>query len=75
MSGTAVSAAGFGLLLVAALLLEVRARRGWGHRERADRERGPVRAAEAVEAALRTTPGRVLVLVAWVWLGVHFLAR
>jgi hypothetical protein len=24
---------------------------------------------------MRTTPGRVAVLLAWVWLGVHFLAR
>jgi hypothetical protein len=26
-------------------------------------------------AAMRTVPGRVAVLVAWLWLGVHFLAR
>jgi hypothetical protein len=28
-----------------------------------------------VAAAMRTTPGRVAVLVGWLWLGVHFLAR
>ncbi|MGY1711865.1 DUF6186 family protein [Geodermatophilus sp. SYSU D00758] len=70
MSGTVVSAAGFGVLLVAALVLEVRAHRGRSHEVR-----GPVRAAEAVAAALRTTPGRALVLLTWLWLGVHFLAR
>ena len=26
-------------------------------------------------AAMRTTPGRVVVLLTWLWLGVHFLAR
>jgi hypothetical protein len=24
---------------------------------------------------MRTTPGRIAVLLAWLWLGVHFLAR
>jgi hypothetical protein len=28
-----------------------------------------------VAAAMRTTPGRVAVLLGWLWLGVHFLAR
>ena len=28
-----------------------------------------------VGAAMRTTAGRVLVLAAWLWLGLHFLAR
>ncbi|SNS17057.1 hypothetical protein SAMN06893096_102332 [Geodermatophilus pulveris] len=59
------AAAGFAVLLVAALLLETAARRG----------AGPATAAEAVGAAMRTTPGRLAVLFAWVWLGVHFLAR
>ncbi len=36
---------------------------------------GPATAARAVAAAQRTTPGRVAVLLAWAWLGVHFLAR
>ncbi|MFW3169255.1 DUF6186 family protein [Geodermatophilus sp. CPCC 206100] len=30
---------------------------------------------QAVAAAMRTLPGRVAVLAAWLWLGVHFLAR
>ena len=32
-------------------------------------------AGQAVGAAMRTVPGRVAVLLAWLWLGVHFLAR
>ncbi|WNV73665.1 DUF6186 family protein [Geodermatophilus sp. DSM 44513] len=56
---------GFGVLLVTALVLEAAARRG----------AGPATAAETLGAVLRTTPGRVVVLLAWVWLGVHFLAR
>ncbi|MGY1760724.1 DUF6186 family protein [Geodermatophilus sp. SYSU D00779] len=58
-------AVGFAVLLVAALALEAAARRG----------AGPATVREAVGAAMRTTPGRVAVLLAWVWLGVHFLAR
>lgn len=56
---------GFAALLIAALALEVAARRG----------AGPATAAQAVAAALRSTPGRVVVLLVWLWLGVHFLAR
>ena len=41
----------------------------------ARRRRGPATAGEALGAVMRTTPGRVLVLAAWMWLGVHFLAR
>ncbi len=65
--GTTPSAAsllGFGVLLVT-LALEVAAR----HRC------GPATAQQAVTAAMRTAPGRVLVLTAWLWSGVHFLAR
>ncbi len=58
-------AAGFAVLLATALALEAAARRG----------AGPVTVGDAVAAAMRTTPGRVAVLLAWVWLGVHFLAR
>ncbi|SDX34797.1 hypothetical protein SAMN05660209_00238 [Geodermatophilus africanus] len=58
-------AAGFAVLLAAALALEVAGRRGTG----------PATVADAVGAAMRTTPGRVAVLLAWVWLGVHVLAR
>jgi hypothetical protein len=65
MSGTSVSVVGFAALLVTGLALEIAARRG---RVRAT-------AAQAVGAAMRTTPGRAMVLMVWVWLGVHFLAR
>lgn len=65
MSGSAVSLLGFATLLVAALTLEVAARRRCG----------PATARGAVAAAMRRTPGRAAVLVAWLWLGVHFLAR
>jgi hypothetical protein len=65
VSGTPASAAGFAVLLVAALTLQVAGRR------REDR----VTAGQALAAAMRTTPGRATVLVAWLWLGVHFLAR
>jgi Family of unknown function (DUF6186) len=58
-------ALGFAVLLLAAVALEVAARRG----------AGPATAAEAVGAAMRSTPGRVTVLLVWLWLGVHFLAR
>ncbi len=58
-------AAGFAVLLVAALALEAAARRG----------AGPATVVEAVGAAMRTTSGRAAVLLAWVWVGVHFLAR
>ena len=58
-------AAGFAVLLVAALALEAAARRG----------AGPARVGEAVAATMRTTPGRIAVLLVWAWLGVHFLAR
>ncbi len=59
------AALGFAVLLLAALVLETAARRG----------AGPATAAQAVGAAMRSTPGRVAVLLVWLWLGVHFLAR
>jgi Family of unknown function (DUF6186) len=65
MSGTAASVVGVVCLLVAGLALEAGARR----------RLGPATAAQAVAAAMRTTPGRATVLIAWLWLGVHFLAR
>lgn len=65
MSGRTASAAVFLVLAVAALLLDARGRRA-----------GPaVPAAAALAAAMRTTPGRVIVFAVWLWLGVHFLAR
>ncbi len=65
MSPSAASLLGFGVLLVSALALEAAAR----HR------RGPATAQQTVAAAMRTAPGRVLVLTAWLWSGIHFLAR
>ncbi|MGY1623883.1 DUF6186 family protein [Geodermatophilus sp. SYSU D00965] len=65
MSGTAVGVLGVAVLLVAALALEGAGRRG----------RAGTSAAAAVGAAMRTPPGRVTVLLVWLWLGVHFLAR
>ncbi|MGY1722157.1 DUF6186 family protein [Blastococcus sp. SYSU DS0533] len=59
------SAAVFLGLLGVALVIEVCARLG----------HGPATAAEALEAAMRTTPGRAVVLLTWLWVGVHFLAR
>ena len=58
-------AAGFAALLLVALVLEVAARRG----------AGPATAAQAVGAAMHSTLGRLIVLLVWLWLGVHFLAR
>ncbi len=65
MTGTAVSLLGFAVLLGSAAVLEITARRG----------RGAAPATRAVAAAMRSTPGRTAVLLGWVWLGVHFLAR
>jgi Family of unknown function (DUF6186) len=64
MSGTAAGVLGVAVLLVAAIALEI-----------AGRRRVVASAAEAVGAAMRTPPGRVTVLLVWLWLGVHFLAR
>ena len=56
---------GYGLLLLGGLALDAAARtRGWG-----------ATAADAVAATMRTTPGRTVVLLTWLWVGVHFLAR
>jgi hypothetical protein len=65
VSGSTASLVGFAALLASGMAIEVRARRG------------PlgVTAAQAVAAAMRHTPGRVTVLLVWVWLGLHFLAR
>ena len=65
MTGRTASLLGFTALLVTGLALELTARR----------RPGPATAAQALAAALRTTPGRAAVLAAWLWLGVHFLAR
>ncbi len=65
MSGTTVALLGFAALLLSGLALEVAGRR----------RQGPATAAQVLAATMRTAPGRVSVLAAWVWLGVHFLAR
>jgi hypothetical protein len=65
VSGTDVSVAGFVLLGLVGAGLELTARAT---------ARVPT-AGRSVAAAMRSTPGRVAVLVWWVWLGVHFLAR
>ena len=65
MSGSTAGLLGFTALLICGLVLEVAGR----HR------RGLATAAQALGATMRTTPGRAAVLVAWVWIGVHFLAR
>jgi hypothetical protein len=65
VSGTAVSVLALTVLVVSGVALESSARR------RTDR----ATVARALGAAMRTTPGRALVLLTWVWLGVHFLAR
>jgi len=65
VSGTAVCVIALTSLLAGGVALEVSARR------RDDR----ATVAQALGAAMRTAPGRVVVLAAWVWLGVHFLAR
>jgi hypothetical protein len=65
MSGSAPAAVVLLLLLAGGAALELAARRG---KDRAT-------AGQAVGAAMRTAPGRAVVLLAWVWLGVHFLAR
>lgn len=65
MTGTVISVVGFAALFVAGLALEATARR---RPRRAN-------AAQSLAAAMRTTSGRAVVLAAWLWLGVHFLAR
>jgi hypothetical protein len=65
MSGAPASIVGVVCLIVGGLVLEACARRGLG----------PATASRALSAAMRTTYGRVIVLSAWLWLGVHFLAR
>lgn len=64
-SGVLMSAAGFLGLLVAGLAIDICARLGLG----------PATAGQALGAAMRTTPGRAVVLLTWLWIGVHFLAR
>jgi hypothetical protein len=65
MSGAQASVVAVVCLIVGGLVLEACARRGLG----------PATASEALSAAMRTFHGRVIVLLAWLWIGVHFLAR
>lgn len=65
MTGTTVSVIGFVALFVTGLALELAGRR---------RPARPA-AAQALAAAMRSTPGRAAVLAVWLWVGVHFLAR
>lgn len=65
MSGASVSVVGVVCLIVGALALETCARHGLG----------PATAGRALSAAMRTAYGRVIVLLMWLWVGVHFLAR
>ncbi len=75
MTGSAVSVTGFALLALSAVLLEVSARRHRLGRRREPPEPASVTAAAAITAAMRTAAGRATVFAAWLWLGVHFLAR
>ena len=65
MTETVVSVLAFVVLALAAVVLEVSARLTGRAASLPD----------ALAAAMRTTPGRVAVLVSWLWLGVHVLAR
>ena len=65
MTGSSASVIALAVLLVTGLALELAARRG----------RHVPTAGEALGAPMRTTAGRATVLLAWAWLGVHFLAR
>jgi hypothetical protein len=66
MSGGALaSVVGVACLIVGGLALEACARLGLG----------PATAGRALGAAMRTAHGRAIVLLMWLWIGVHFLAR
>jgi hypothetical protein len=65
MGGAPASIVGVVCLVAGGLLLEACARRGLG----------PATSGRALSAAMRTTYGRAIVLLAWLWIGVHFLAR
>jgi hypothetical protein len=65
VSGALAGIAGVVSLIVGGLALEACARRGLG----------PATAGRALSAAMRTASGRAIVFLAWLWMGVHFLAR
>ena len=59
-------AAGFAVCLLLVVVVDLAYRR-------ADRRDATLTA--VLTAAMRTLPGRLLVLAAWLWIGWHFLAR
>lgn len=66
MTPYTVIATGFALVVALMLAVQLLAKTG----------RAPFRPLdEALHAALLSTPGRWVVLAAWVWIGFHFLAR
>lgn len=65
VSGVLASVVGVVCLIVGGLALESCARLGLG----------PATAGRALSAAMRTGYGRAIVFLAWLWIGVHFLAR
>lgn len=65
MTGSSTALLVFTALFLTGLALEVAGRR----------RPGAITAGQALAAAMRTGPGRAAVLAAWVWVGVHFLAR
>jgi hypothetical protein len=66
MSSHAVTVAGFLLILLAGLALEWRARRRGSRIPTID---------TLLRRVTRTRSGRVGVIAAWAWLGLHFFAR
>jgi hypothetical protein len=66
MNAHNVTVLGYLLILLAAVLLELIA---------AARRSGIPSLGEVFTRIMRTRTGRVGVLVAWAWLGVHFFAR
>jgi hypothetical protein len=66
VTSRAVIVAEFAAIIAAMVLVDLVARRTRG---------GPAPLATALTGAMRTMPGRLLVLGVWLWLGWHFLAR
>jgi hypothetical protein len=66
MSSHAITVAGFLLIFLTGLALEWRARRGASRIPTID---------TLLRRAMQTRSGRVGVVAAWAWLGLHFFAR
>lgn len=64
MTSRTVTLAGYVILALAAVLIEARARTS-----------GRATFGDAVSAALRPWPGRLLILAGWLWLGWHTFVR